>query len=141
MSSNKSGLTLIEVLIVVAILGIIAAIAIPSYTKYITSSRRADGQVALLEAAQKMERYFTNSNTYVGATIGDGTNDLIHETSVRGYYILSFPERPDDDDNPWSRGFIIQADAQNEQAKDTDCEHLTIDHMGRKTSYPSDSCW
>ncbi len=137
MSSNKSGFTLIEVLIVVAILGILAAIAIPSYTKYITSSRRADGQVALLEAAQKMERYFTNNNTYVGATIGDGANDLIFKTSEREYYLLSFPGN----DNPSARAFTIRATAQNEQLKDTDCEYMEIDHLGRKTSHPSDSCW
>ena len=140
MNNNKSGLTLIEVLIVVAILGIIAAIAIPSYTKYITSSRRADGQVALLEAAQRMERFFTNNNTYVGATIGDGANDLIFETSEREYYELSFSP-PDNGVNPSARAFKIRATAQNEQLKDTDCEYMEIDHLGRKTSHPSDSCW
>ncbi|WP_045211567.1 type IV pilin protein [Desulfonatronovibrio magnus] len=141
MTKTKTGFTLIEVLIVVALLGILASIAIPAFTNHITKARRADAQVALLEAAQKMERFFTNNNTYVGATIGDGANDLIHETSERGYYLLSFPERPDNEDNPWARGFIVRADAQNEQAGDSDCQFFTIDHLGRRSSGPSSNCW
>ncbi|MGH8467618.1 MAG: type IV pilin protein [Gammaproteobacteria bacterium] len=59
-----SGFTLIEVMIVVAIVGILSAIAYPSYQQHVRSSRRADAQAALLELAQIMERRFTENNGY-----------------------------------------------------------------------------
>lgn len=59
-----SGFTLIEVMIVVAIVGILSAIAYPSYQQHVRSSRRADAQAALLELAQFMERRFTENNGY-----------------------------------------------------------------------------
>jgi len=59
-----SGFTLIEVMIVVAIVGILSAIAYPSYQDHVRSSRRADAQAALSELAQFMERRFTENNGY-----------------------------------------------------------------------------
>jgi type IV pilus assembly protein PilE len=59
-----SGFTLIEVMIVVAIVGILSAIAYPSYQEHVRSSRRADAQAALSELAQFMERRFTENNGY-----------------------------------------------------------------------------
>ncbi len=127
------GFTIIEMLIVVAILSILAAIAIPTYTKYKIQARRADGQVALVEAAQKMERYFTRNNTFDDASIGDSDGDLINSTSEKGYYALSF-----EGDGPDARSFTIKAEAQNEQAHDAECPVLRIDHLGRKEP---EGCW
>ncbi|MFZ4792103.1 MAG: type IV pilin protein [Candidatus Competibacteraceae bacterium] len=61
---KNQGFTLIELMIVVAIVGILAAIAYPSYQDSIRKSRRADAKSVLLQTAQWMERYFTENNRY-----------------------------------------------------------------------------
>lgn len=62
---NKSlGFTLMEIMIVVAILGILAAIAYPQYVEYVAKGRRVECRSALLLAAQKMEKFYSNNNVY-----------------------------------------------------------------------------
>ncbi len=60
MKKYWSGFTLVELMIVVAIVGIIASIAYPSYDEYITRSKRGDAMSALMLASQAMERYRSN---------------------------------------------------------------------------------
>lgn len=64
------GFTLIELMIVVVIVSILAAIAIPSYQNQVQKTRRADAQGALTSFANAMERHFTQNNTYLGAANG-----------------------------------------------------------------------
>ncbi|MBK1731990.1 hypothetical protein CKO41_09340 [Thiococcus pfennigii] len=90
------GFTLIELMITVAIVGILAAIAYPSYQEQIRKARRADAQAALLELAQFMERYYTMNNTYAGA---DDEGTLPFEKAPKDgdatYYTIDFEGVPD----------------------------------------------
>lgn len=61
----ERGFTLIEVMITVAIVGILAAVAYPSYTGYVAKGNRAEGRAAVMKMLQDQERYFTQMNTYV----------------------------------------------------------------------------
>jgi type IV pilus assembly protein PilE len=93
------GFTLIEVMIVVVIIGILAGISYPSYRSYMVQSRRSDAQVALSQAANQQERYFTECNRYAqtlaGARLctatGVAATDVlgISGTSPTGDYTLS----------------------------------------------------
>ncbi|XAH21728.1 type IV pilin protein [Xylophilus sp. GW821-FHT01B05] len=65
MKKASSGFTLIEVMIVVAIIGILAAIAYPSYKDSILKGRRAEGRAALQELLQQQERYMTQNGRYL----------------------------------------------------------------------------
>jgi len=82
---REEGLTLVEVMIVVAILGIIAAIAIPSYSNYTIRARRTEAMNALTEMANLQERAFSNNGAY---TTNFGALPY-PQTTENGLYTLS----------------------------------------------------
>jgi type IV pilus assembly protein PilE len=73
--TNKinGGFTLIEMMIVVAIIGILASIAYPSYRESVLKGRRAEGRAALADLLQQQERYMTQRNVYLSFTNASGT--------------------------------------------------------------------
>jgi type IV pilus assembly protein PilE len=85
------GFTLIELVVVVAIVAILASIAFPSYREQIARGRRTDAQTALTDLANRLQRYYADTNTFATATIaaGNPTTDVLSGAqSPRGYYIL-----------------------------------------------------
>jgi type IV pilus assembly protein PilE len=70
---KETGFTLIELMIAVAVVGILASIAYPSYIDHVRKSRRADAQGALMGLSNAMERFFTQNSTYLGAAGTSGT--------------------------------------------------------------------
>ncbi|EJZ60096.1 MULTISPECIES: type IV pilin protein [Pseudomonas] len=70
------GFTLIEIMIVIAIIGIIITIAAPSYTEYLKKGRRAEVVSLLSEQAQILERFYTKNNVYTGITGLSTGNDF-----------------------------------------------------------------
>jgi type IV pilus assembly protein PilE len=71
------GFTLIELMIVVAIVGILAAIAYPSYVSSINKGKRAEGRAALAELLQQQERFMTQNNTYCAFSNSGGTGTAV----------------------------------------------------------------
>lgn len=134
-SMKHRGFTLIELMIAVAIIGILAAIAYPSYQGYVEKTRRGQAQADLLELVQFMERRYSNGFDYRAA--GGGAPDLPFDTSPRSgnpeSYQISFSGNVQRD------SFTLQAVPQAIQAND-DCGTLTVDERGEKGADEAD-CW
>lgn len=73
MKQWSQGFTLIELMIVVAVIGILAAIAVPSYQDSVRKGKRAEARAALTELLQQQERYLTQTNTYLAFSNSAGT--------------------------------------------------------------------
>lgn len=85
---TRLGFSLIELLIVVAIVGILSAIAYPSYTQYLIRSGRAEGVSMLLQMMERQENHYRDNLTYAAdlSAIGFGSSDVESET---GKYTVS----------------------------------------------------
>lgn len=146
MNINKSkGFTLVELVMVMAIIGVLLAIGIPQYSDFMERSRRADGTTTLLDYAAEQEKWFFSRNTYTNAR-----GNLGPANSPEGFYAITL-------DNAVAgvtcRGatpfncFEIIATAQGRQGADADCEIFSIDHTGAKKAWDSggarndDTCW
>ncbi len=125
---NKSGFSLIELMIVVAIIGILGTIAYPSYTKQIQKSRRVDAHSSMLAYAMKFEEFYGNNFTYTGAPAAAGLSTSVNSTS--SYYSISATAS--------GETYTLTATAQGSQASDTGCTSITLDQTGDKL--PA-GCW
>ena len=118
---HQRGFTLIELLIAVVIIGIIASIAYPSYTRYVERSVRSDGQTALLQAASEMERCYSRDYTYEEC-------DLDMTDSPSGHYEISLDSESDS-------SYLLTASTERSDG----CEgNLTLDAKGVRAP---EACW
>lgn len=124
------GLTLVELLIVMAIIGILTAIAFPSYEAYLKKGRRADAQTLMMDIATKEQQYLLDARTYT-ATIGAGGLGISTSgwtcaaTCTNAFYTITVA--PVGATPPT---FTITAAPQGPQVGDG---NLTLDHQGNRT--------
>lgn len=129
------GFNFLELILVVGLIGILTALAYPSYQHYLIRSYRNDGKTALLDLGNRMEEYYLKNNSYQGATLDSiGASN----TSSDGYYQLVIA-------NTTPTYYLIYAvPAQPNIKQDAECGTLTYDSLGVKGSLANDnggSCW
>src|SRR5690554_1658643 len=128
---TEKGFTLLELMIVVAVVGILAAIAYPSYMDSVRKSNRADAKAALNDAAQQMQRCYTLKSSY------SGCDSNVATTSPEDFYTIGV--------NATDTTYTLTATAAKKpQLGDTNCTSLGLNHLGAKTPDPSTDthrCW
>lgn len=123
---SQSGFTMIELLIVIAIIGILTGIAYPSYQSHMQNTRRTDAHLSLLNAAQSLERCKATQYSYAGCAASVPT-----DTSQDLYTISLTPA-------PTASSYTIVATPKGVQADDTACPTITLNQLGEQL--PAD-CW
>lgn len=132
-TAREAGLTLIELMVVLAILGMMAAISVQSYAKYVMQSRRAQAQVDLFSLQLSQERWRANHSTY-------GTLSNLAPVPLNPYYDFSVNQNT-------AAGFTITASHKpgTSQVRDTDCTTMSVTQQGQfarnALNQASSVCW
>ena len=131
------GFTLLELMIVVAVTGILATVAYPSFQDYVMRSKRSIAKIRMLDIVERQTRHFIDNRTYgdlsdlgyAADTIG--INDDGDTAAGAGTYDLSTTTAT-------AATFTLQAVAKNQQLNDTGCTTLTINLVGTRSPI---ACW
>jgi type IV pilus assembly protein PilE len=143
---HQTGLTLIELITTVAIIGILAGIAIPSYERYTRGTKRTAAKTTLERVSGLMESYYINNKSYTsdltnlgfsnsplsvdktGEEVTSGSGDAVYQVTI---------------DTSGTIPYVLSAAPLNGQTNDTDCATLSINSLGQKSaSGPKGTkCW
>lgn len=124
-----AGFTLLEVMIAVVVVGILAAIALPSYSAHLRKSARADAQSTLTDAAARQQQFLVDRRRYAGSMATLGVAPSADAAAKYTFAIAAVDGPPP--------SFTLTATATGEQAKDK-CPVLTIDNAGNRAPV---ECW
>jgi type IV pilus assembly protein PilE len=127
------GFSLIELMVVLVIIGILSAVAIPAYRKNVQSTQRAAAKAIMAETTQYMERYYTSNNSYVNGTLSSAVSPK-GATGTSIAYNISFTA------TPTASAYTVQAVPVNGQSSDS-CGTLSLASTGAQSATGTGSCW
>lgn len=131
---NMSGITLIELMIVVVVVSILAAIAFPNYQEFSARAKRNEARAALLRLATNQERFYLNNNTFTQDLTSLGFPGTPTWTTETGYYTIQVTAAD-------ATNFTATATYLHGGNEATKCSTFTIDGRGSRTSGPETNCW
>ncbi|MDJ0712275.1 MAG: type IV pilin protein [Woeseiaceae bacterium] len=137
MPIKQRGITLIELMIVVVVVSILAAVAYPNYQEFVARAKRNEAKAALLQLATNQERFYLNNNrftadvTLLGFASNDGGDTSITENE---YYTIDVTAAN-------ASNFTATATYRFGAPESDRCRVFTIDGRGDKTSTPFTDCW
>ena len=129
------GTTLVELMIVVAMVAILGMIAYPSYLQHLVRVRRTEATAALVRIATNQERFYLQNRTYTSDLAQLGFPDLQTES---GYYLISVPVA-----NSLDFRVVAVPAPGSSQIDDTDCQQFSIEDQSVRlaTPDPEGRCW
>lgn len=137
MPAQKKGFSLVELMVVIAIVAILSVIAIPSFQQYVLESNRKEGQMALLQAQMAVERFYSQNMRYPKdrAEYLEASGNLAN-SSTQLYSISYRP--PSFNGDSYELSVLPNSAWGTKQNQDLGCQWLAIDNTGKKQ--PA-ACW
>ena len=142
---HQHGFSLIELLIILAIIAVLASFTYPSYLKQVQKSQRIEAKVALYIIAQQQEEYFLQQSSYAAdlstlrrttqtPTLAQDNSELNYQLSISAKY----PDNCQSNKAQACRAYTITATAQNDSLKKSECSSMSLNNLGEETPL---SCW
>jgi type IV pilus assembly protein PilE len=131
--NRRSGFTLVEVLVVLVVIGILAAIAVPSYLDSVQKSRRSEAMTGLVQLQQAQERWRANNANYT-TTLASLS---VAADTPSGYYTMSVVQAPGAVAVPLNAAYVAMAHGKNgtSQAADSTCRRMAVRMLGGSLTY------